>query len=152
MLLTRRMLLVSGAAALVAQRAVAEEPYWYKNADYAADGADVVAYFGLEAGANAVRGADEFVTEWDGAKWRFASAQNKAAFEASPEKYAPQFGGYCSYAVSNGYTARGDRNAWTLHEGRLYLNYNKSVRRLWSWDIPGNIGKGEANWPKVLGG
>jgi len=111
-----------------------------------------VAYFGLDAGANGVRGTDEFVTQWDGAKWRFASAENKAAFEDNPEQYAPQFGGYCSYAVSKGYTAHGDRNAWTVHEGRLYLNYNKSVRRLWAWDIAGNIGKGEANWPKVLGG
>lgn len=152
MLLTRRVLLVSGAAALVAQRAFAKEPYWYKNDDYAADGADVVAYFGLEAGENGLRGSDDFVTEWDGAKWRFASAENKAAFEANPDKYAPQFGGYCSYAVSQGYTAHGDRNAWTVHNGKLYLNYNKSVRRRWSGDIPGNVAKGDANWPKVLGG
>ena len=152
MLLTRRVLLMSGAVALVAQRAMAEEPYWYLNDAYAADGADVVAYFGLEAGENGVRGSDEHVTEWDGAKWRFASAENKAAFEANPEKYAPQFGGYCSYAVSQGYTAHGDRNAWTIHEGKLYLNYNKSVRRRWLGDIQGNVAKGNANWPKVLGG
>jgi YHS domain-containing protein len=109
--MTRRAIMMSGAAVLLAQRAMAEEPYWYRNDEYAADGADVVAYFGLEAGENGVSGSDEYVTEWDGAKWRFASAENKAAFEADPEKYAPQFGGYCSYAVSQGYTAHGDRNA-----------------------------------------
>lgn len=152
MLFTRRVLIASGAAALLARPGMADEPRWYQNRAFAADGADVVAYFGLEPGANGVAGSDKFVTEWNGAKWRFSSAENQAAFEANPQKYAPQFGGYCSWAVSQGYTAHGDKDAWTVHGGKLYLNYNKSIRRKWSGDIPGNVSKGEANWPKVLGG
>jgi len=147
---SRRIFIGAGAAALFVQPAKAGEPVWYQNSGYAADGADVVAYFGLQAGANGVKGSDAHVVEWNGAKWRFSSAENKAAFEANPQKYAPQFGGYCSWAVSQGYTAHGDRNAWTVHDGKLYMNYNKSVRKRWSGDIPGNVAKGEANWPGVL--
>ncbi|MBY5990076.1 YHS domain-containing (seleno)protein [Roseovarius atlanticus] len=150
--LTRRGMIASGAAVLLARPVMADEPRWYQNRAYAANGADVVAYFGLEPGADGVAGSDEFVTEWNGAKWRFSTAANQAAFEADPQKYAPQFGGYCSWAVSQGYTAHGDKDAWTVHGGKLYLNYNKSVRQRWSGDIPGNVSKGEANWPKVLGG
>ena len=154
MQLTRRIFLTTltagGAGALFLRPAMAKEAYWYDNNGYAADGADVVAYFGLSAGADGVRGSDAHMVDWNGARWRFASAENLAAFTADPERYAPQFGGYCSYAVSKGYTAHGDRNAWTVHGGKLYLNYNNSVRSRWSKDIPGNIAKGVANWPSVL--
>ena len=71
-------------------------------------------------------------------------------FKANPEKYAPQYGGYCAFAVASGYTAKGDPEAWTIAGGKLYLNYNKSVQRGWEQDIPGNVRKGDANWPKVL--
>lgn len=150
MTLTRRIFLASGAAVLMARPGHASQPYWYKNGDYAADGADVVAYFSLEKDANGVRGSDEFVTEWNNATWRFASAENKAAFEANPEKYAPQFGGYCAWAVSEGYTAHGDRNAWSIENGKLYMNYNKRIRARWLEDVPGHIARGEANWPNAL--
>ena len=66
------------------------------------------------------------------------------------KKYAPQFSGYCAWAVSQGYTASIDPEAWTVHKGKLYLNYSKGVQGNWSQDIPGNIAKGESNWPKVL--
>ena len=97
-----------------------------------------------------VEGIDEFTLEWNGAKWRFASAANRDAFKAEPEKYAPQFGGYCAWAVSQGYTASADPEAWKIVEGKLYLNYDKSVQKTWEEDVPGNITKAEANWPKVL--
>lgn len=150
MTLTRRIFLASGAAALVARPGYASQPYWYQNGDYAADGADVVAYFSLGKGADGVRGSDEFTADWNGAKWRFVSAENKAAFQANPEKYAPQFGGYCAWAVSQGYTAHGDRDAWTVEGGKLYLNYNRRIRNRWLKDPAGNIAKGEANWPGAL--
>lgn len=111
-----------------------------------AGGYDVVAYFsGQSAPGNA-----EITTVWNGATWRFVNAQNKAAFESAPEKYAPQFGGYCAYAVANGYTAKGDPEAWSVADGKLYLNYSKGVRAKWQEDVPGNITAGNANWPKVL--
>ena len=87
---------------------------------------------------------------WKGAIWQFASAPNMAAFEADPMGYAPQYGGYCAYAVSRGYTASTDPEAWTLHAGKLYLNYSISVRAQWRPEIAENIALADANWPKVL--
>jgi YHS domain-containing protein len=89
-------------------------------------------------------------TEWKGAKWHFSSAENLAAFKANPEKYAPQYGGYCAYAVSKGSTASGDPKVFTVVDGKLYFNLSKGVQKLWQKDIPGNITAANANWPKVL--
>jgi hypothetical protein len=112
----------------------------------AVKGYDVVAY---TTGA-ALRGTPEFEYPWNDARWRFTSAANRDLFAAAPETYAPQFGGYCAYAVSRGYTADIDPEAFKVVGGRLYLNYSKSVQRTWERDIPGNIVKAEANWPAVL--
>ena len=111
-----------------------------------AGGYDVVSYFsGTPAQGNA-----DITSEWDGVTWRFSSAANKAAFDANPEQYAPVFGGYCAYAVDNGYTAKGDPEAWSVIDGKLYLNYSTGIRVKWLKDVPGNISAGNANWPKVL--
>jgi hypothetical protein len=83
------------------------------------------------------------------ATWYFASAGNRDLFAADPDKYAPQYGGYCAWAVSQGYTAKIDPEAWKIVDGRLYLNYSKDVQAQWSEDIPGNIAQGDANWPKI---
>lgn len=114
----------------------------------ALDGYDPVAYFAL---GKPVKGVAEFSATWNGATWRFSSAENKSAFEKEPVKYAPQFGGYCAWAVSEGYTAKGDPFAWRIVDGKLYVNYDTSVQKTWEKDIPGHITKGDANWPKVLG-
>ena len=79
----------------------------------------------------------------------FASAASRDAFRAAPAKYAPQYGGYCAYGMASGYKAPIEPDAWTIVEGKLYLNYNLSVRSRWSADIPGYIGKADANWPTV---
>lgn len=113
----------------------------------ALDGHDAVAYF--KTGKPA-KGTSEHALSWNGATWRFASAENKAAFAASPEAFAPQYGGYCAWAVSQGYTAKGDPNHWRIVGGKLYLNYNASVQKDWEKDIPGRIVKGDRNWPTVL--
>ena len=84
-----------------------------------------------------------------GAKWYFASAANRDAFAKNSQKYAPQFGGYCAWAVSQGYTAGIDPEAWKIVDGKLYLNYSKSVQKMWEQDVPGNIRKGNENWPKL---
>jgi YHS domain-containing protein len=112
----------------------------------AIEGADPVAYF---TEGKAVEGSSDFAHEWMGATWRFVSAANRDRFAAEPEKYAPQYGGYCAWAVSQGYTAKIDPEAWTIVDDRLYLNYSKEVRTQWSADVPGNIAKGDANWPKL---
>ena len=113
----------------------------------AIEGTDPVTYFTEK---KAVKGSSEYSHRWNGAKWRFKNAANRDAFAAEPEKYAPQFGGYCAWAVSRGYTASIDPEAWTVHKGKLYLNYSKGVQDEWAKDIPGNIAKGENNWPKAL--
>ena len=140
-------LAVAGLAA--APVALAEKPPVYRGVfeDAAVSGYDPVAYF--KAGAP-VEGSKMFEHKYNGATWRFANADNLAAFKADPGKYAPQYGGYCAWAVSQGYTAKGDPRAWRIVDGRLYLNYNTDIQKKWEKDIPGLIVKGNANWPKVL--
>jgi len=113
----------------------------------AVGGYDPVAYF---ADGRPVAGSADFESEYDGATWRFASAAHKAAFDADPLKYAPQYGGYCAWAVSQGYTAKADPKTWRIVDGKLYLNYNADTQTLWEEDIPAHIVTGDANWPKVL--
>ncbi|MFT4743428.1 MAG: hypothetical protein ACI91Z_001403, partial [Yoonia sp.] len=88
---------------------------------------------------------------WKGAQWRFSSAGNLDIFEANPMAYAPQYGGYCAFALSKGALATTDPDAWTIYDGKLYLNYSTNVRKIWSQDIPGNIALADANWPTILG-
>jgi YHS domain-containing protein len=106
-------------------------------------GFDAVAYFAVD---NAVKGNAKYEYAWNGAKWLFSSEENMKKFQANPEAYAPQFGGYCSFAVSEGYTADGDPEAWKVVDGKLYLNYNKQVREKWEKDQGTRIEKGTANW------
>lgn len=113
----------------------------------AINGIDPVGYF---TQSEPVAGDAAYQSTWNGATWQFASAENKAKFDEDPEAYAPKYGGYCAYAVSQGYTASTDPDAWTIHDGRLYLNYSKRVRGIWEKDIPGNVAKGDENWPGVL--
>lgn len=110
-------------------------------------GADPVAYFTNSA---YVPGKPEFTHEWNGATWQFSSAKNRDSFAATPEAFVPQYGGFCAWAVSQGYTADIDPTAWKIVAGKLYLNYNADIQTKWSKDIPGNITKANKNWPGVL--
>jgi hypothetical protein len=109
-------------------------------------GYDVVAYF---TDAKPVAGRAEFEHRWQGARWRFDTAEHRDLFAAAPEKYAPQYGGFCAWAVSRNYTAPVDPKAWTIVNGRLYLNYSLDVQDTWSQDRAGNIAKADANWPAL---
>jgi hypothetical protein len=109
-------------------------------------GYDPVAYF---TAGKPVEGLKEFEYVWQDAKWRFASAANRDAFKAAPENYAPQYGGYCAWAVSQGYTANIDPSAWKIVECKLYLNYSADVQKKWQADIPGFIKSADTNWPKL---
>jgi YHS domain-containing protein len=95
-------------------------------------------------------GSSQFEYVWNGATWRFSSAENLALFMANPEAYAPQYGGYCAQAVSEGNLATTNPNAWRIVDGKLYLNYSLVVQQQWLQDIPGNIARADANWPDVL--
>jgi YHS domain-containing protein len=111
-----------------------------------AGGYDVVSYFN----GGPKKGTATYAASYNGAKWYFTSPENMKAFQASPAKYAPAFGGYCAYAVANGVTAAGNPKLWKIVGGRLYLNLNKAAQSRWNADIPGNIASGNKNWPKVL--
>ncbi len=150
-MLNRRTFIAAAAATpmmAAVTPAFAAEPPVYATGGVAINGYDPVAYF---TQSDAVEGSADHTSEWDGATFQFASAENKALFDGDPAKYAPQFGGYCAWAVSKGYTASTSPNAWSVHNGKLYLNFNRAVRARWSINKDDNIAAGNANWPKVLG-
>ena len=133
---------------LVSASVWAAEPPVHLTADgVAVGGYDPVAYF---TDGEPVEGSPDYAYDWNGATWRFTSQAHLDLFEADPGRYAPRFGGYCAWAVSQGYTASADPLAWRVVDGKLYLNYSLDVKKTWEQDVPGNIAKGEANWPAVL--
>ncbi len=109
-------------------------------------GYDSVAY---HIDAKAIKGNKAIAYEWSGATWLFSSEENRNKFKQSPEKYAPQYGGYCAYAASKGSLAPGDPKAWTVYEGKLYLNYSTSVRKTWLKNIDQHIQQANNNWPRL---
>ena len=136
--------LLSGCKSSVATgSSAAVEPFFKFEDGLALKGYDPVAYF-IEGKPETGRG--EFEAEYKGAKWHFVNAQNREMFLSAPEKYAPQYGGYCAWAVAHGYTAKGDPEAWKIVDGKLYLNYNKDVKQKWEQDIPAYISRGVENW------
>jgi YHS domain-containing protein len=144
-MVSRRMILVAALvllpiAALHAQKV---NKSW---TGLAIDGYDPVAYF---TEGRPVKGEAKFEHEYGGATYRFASEANRDLFAKDPAKYAPQYGAFCAYAVSKGYTADTDPLAWKIVDGKLYLNYNASAQKAWEKDIPGNIRKGDENWPAL---
>jgi YHS domain-containing protein len=118
--------------------------------DVAIRGYDAVAYFKEQ---KAVEGKNEFKFDWSGATWKFSSAENLNAFKATPEKFAPQFGGYCAYGISDGagHKSPTSPEAFTIVDGKLYLNYNLNVRELWNKNQAERISIGKSNWQKLKG-
>jgi YHS domain-containing protein len=151
MSLSRRKFLASSAAFLTvitaSGSALARKVFTARGV--AIRGYDTVAYF--KAG-KPVKGKPSLKTNWNGSTWQFSSQSNLDAFKANPAKYAPAYGGYCAWAMAQGYTASTIPQAWDIKGGKLYLNYDLSIRKKWRRDIPGNIRKGNANWPKVRAG
>ena len=133
----------------IALPAFAVDPVFSDRSGKAIKGYDPVSYF---TESRARQGVDDFSYEWRGADWYFSSARNREAFIEDPEKYAPQYGGYCAYAVSRGYTAQIDPDAWHIHEDRLYLNFSRSVQRTWRRDVRGNVAAADDNWPSLSSG
>ena len=109
-------------------------------------GYDPVAYFGA---GKPVKGLKDFEYQWMGATFYFSSKENLDLFKKAPEKYAPQYGGYCSYAVSQGYTAPVDPEAWEIVNDKLYLNYSKSVQKKWKEKRDEYIASADKNWPEI---
>ncbi|MEO1000348.1 MAG: YHS domain-containing (seleno)protein [Pseudomonadota bacterium] len=111
-------------------------------------GTDPVAYF-TEGGP--VQGSAEIAADWNGATWHFASAENRDRFLAEPEAYAPQFGGFCAWAVAEkGELYSTQPTNWDIVDGKLYLNFNDGIQTRWREDIPGFIEQAEGRWPEIL--
>ena len=115
--------------------------------DRALSGYETVAYF---TDGKPVKGSKKFKTEYKGAEWRFSSQENLDKFLANPTAFAPQYGGYCAWAMGRGYTAEGNPKHWKIVDGKLYLNYDASVKKEWEVDIPGFIAKADVNYPNLV--
>jgi YHS domain-containing protein len=116
------------------------------KAGLALRGYDPVGYF---TASKPVQGSNAFQSAWDGATYQFASAANKAAFDATPDKYAPKYGGFCAWAASQGYKADADPNVWKIVDGKLYVNYNVAVGKSWAAKQSEFIQAADQSWPKV---
>jgi hypothetical protein len=153
--ISRRLTLVFTAAALFASTSVfAAQPInTLKNSllggssDTAIHGYDTVAYFTL---GKAVKGLDTLATEWMGAKWKFSTQAHVDLFKASPEKYAPQYGGYCAYGVTQGYLVKVDPDQFSIIDGKLYLNYDAEVQSKWKKDTAGYISAADGKFQSLL--
>lgn len=106
-------------------------------------GYDPVAYHLVQT---PTKGDARFTSRYNGSTWYFANSTNQSLFEQDPKKYAPQYGGYCAYAMSKGYVVSSDPDAWTIVDEKLYLNYSLGVRKTWLKNVPAYIDKANANW------
>ncbi len=109
-------------------------------------GYDVVAYFTV---GKPMQGKPDFSFKWRDVTWQFANAKHKELFAAAPQRYAPQFGGFCAMAMTNGVILEVDPNAWTIVDKKLYLNFSLKGRGKFRQDLPGNIAKSEGHWARL---
>lgn len=111
----------------------------------AIDGYDPVAFFTEN---KPLKGVDSIEIVWNNATWLFSSIKNMEAFKKDPEKYAPQYGGYCAYGCSNGagHKSPTQIETWSIIKGKLYFNYNAKVKELWQKNVDSFINKADSNW------
>lgn len=141
-------LLAAAVLLFTATAALAEKSYLNTDkSGLALKGYDPVAFF---TDNRPVKGTAQFESNYRGATYQFATAEHKAAFDANPAKYEPQFGGFCAYAVSRGYTASIDPDAFQIVDGRLLLQYSKGARDKFNKDTHGNLKLADQNWPGLV--
>jgi YHS domain-containing protein len=116
---------------------------FFEEKGIALKGYDVVSYFNTGAPQ---KGDAAYQYEWSGVTWQFSNQQHLEQFKENPERYIPQYGGYCAFGMSNNYKAPTDPFAWTIINDKLYLNYNRSVKEKWSKDSAEHIDKADKNW------
>jgi hypothetical protein len=137
----------AGAAAAKPEIYVKEGGVFSPGWTHALNGYDPVSYF-TETGPQ--QGSDLHTFGWKGAVWRFASRDNLNKFVERPQAFAPQYGGYCAFAAAQGRTAPGDPEVWAIHNGKLYVNLNRGIKRKWDKDRDALIARADANWPGIL--
>lgn len=124
----------------------AQKSTFIDGSGIAASGADVVAYFTMN---KAVTGDAQFSTQHNGATYRFSSAANLAQFKTDPNKYAPQYGGFCAFAAAFGHKVQSDPGQFAVVDGKLYLNKDASVSAKWKADTPGFVSKADGRWAQI---
>jgi hypothetical protein len=134
------LLLLTGLSGMAAEKSPVD--------DIAIKGYDTVEYF--QAG-KAQKGSKSFTFPWHNLTWHFLTGENRDLFAANPEKYAPQYDGYCAWALTEERKAVTDPEVWKIVDGKLYLNCSRAAYDKWSGDIPGNIKKADTNWLKLNG-
>lgn len=112
----------------------------------AINGYDAVAFF---KESKPVKGSAMYTYNYKDAKWLFTSKENLDMFMGMPEKYAPQYGGYCAYGTSEGHKAPTKPETWTIVNGKLYFNYNNQVKQMWMKDQAHRIDLADQKWPEV---
>ena len=142
-----RLVMLTTATLWISGLAVALAGDYFEREGVAIGGYDPVAYFTEQ---KPVKGLPEFQAVHRGSTFQFVSAAHRDAFDAEPDRYAPQYGGYCAYGMAKGYKAKIDPAAFSLIHGTLYLNYSDTVRTRWLADVPGYIQQADANWPAVM--
>ncbi|MGQ0737879.1 MAG: YHS domain-containing (seleno)protein [Bacteroidota bacterium] len=142
----KNLLLIVTGILFTALSVGAQKSAVFEKSDKAIRGYDPVAYF---TEGKPVEGKEEFVYNWSNANWYFSSRQHLDLFKANPGKYAPQYGGYCAYGLSRGYKAYTVPEAWTIDNGKLYLNYSLSVRNDWDKNRQERIQKADSYWPQI---
>ena len=155
--LTRRAAigLAAAAALFLGVAAQAAEPpintlknsFFGGRTDTAINGYDTVAYF---TAGKPVKGLDNLAADWMGAKWKFSSQANLDLFKGNPEKYAPQYGGYCAYGVTQGYLVKVEPDQFTIRDGKLYLNFDAEVQTKWAKDPAGYIKSADEKFTGLL--
>lgn len=138
---------VLAVALAVARPVWAAAPEVFSVQGLALGGTDPVAYFTRNT---AVPGLPDHVLMWRGATWAFSTAETMDAFEMNPDAYAPQYGGYCAFALAKGALAPSVPEAWTIYQGRLFLNASLTVREAWLADVPGYLALADPHWPAIL--
>jgi YHS domain-containing protein len=149
--MNRRRLMMASLALLVAGEAMmrmtsVSAGEFFEAEGLALRGYDPVAYF---TEGRPVAGSPAFVASYRGSTFRFASDANRKLFLGDPERYAPQYGGFCAFGTAGGYKAAIDPNAFTIVDGKLYLNYSAAVQTRWRSDRKDYIAKADGNWPAV---
>lgn len=124
----------------------AQESEIYAPAGVAINGYDPVAFF---TESTIVKGTDSLTLKWKDVTWQFASKNNLEAFSKDPEKFSPQYGGYCAYGTSEGHKAPTQVETWTIVDGKLYFNYNTRVQQLWNKDQQNHIKLADEKWPGI---
>jgi hypothetical protein len=145
---------ITGLFALCSTAIAAQPPintlknnFFGGRTDTAINGYDTVAYF---TAGKPVKGLDNLVHEWMGAKWKFSTQANLDLFKGAPEKYAPQYGGYCAYGVTQDNLVKVEPEQFTVRDGKLYLNYDAEIQARWLKDPAGYIKQADAKFQTLL--